>query len=383
MSRLVAVALIVITVVWVGAAAVPVTFLMLLAPQMQSAAGSTCFGGALVSGADTEVASGQLQADTLTPVQQGHVQTILAVGVRRGLPEQALVIALATAAQESTFLMYANDGKGSDLRADQRGVGRSLDFPHDAVGTDHGSVNFFQQQYPWWGDLPELMDPATAAGKFYDALARVDGWQGMRVAEAAQAVQRSAYPEAYAKWEPLARELVASLAGTVSAGAGDGVGGALPGSLCPAGTPIVVPQGQWVIPVVGNYRVTSRYGYRDDPLGRGSRLHSGVDLAAPSGTPLVSMSGGTVQTAGWVEGYGNLVVIRSTGASGEMDVHYAHLCPGCVDVSVGDVIAAGAPIGAVGSTGPSTGPHLHLAIRIGGQMVDPEPVMQSYGLTVS
>ena len=62
------------------------------------------------------------------------------------------MIALATASQESGFTNYANDGRGSDLAFDQLGIERSLLLPHEAVGTDHGSVGVFQQQWPWWGN---------------------------------------------------------------------------------------------------------------------------------------------------------------------------------------------------------------------------------------
>ncbi len=150
--------------------------------------------------------------DGLDASQLAHAATIVSVGQERGLTTQAVRIALAVAAQESSFRNYANDGSGQ-LRADQRDVSQSLRYPHDAVGRDHGSVNVFQQQYPWWGTLDELMDPVYAAGKFYDTLVTVDGWEQLPLTVAAQRVQRSAFPNAYSKWEPLADELVAALSG--------------------------------------------------------------------------------------------------------------------------------------------------------------------------
>lgn len=154
--------------------------------------------------------------DGLDATQLAHAATIVSVGQERGLSTQAVRIALAVAAQESKFRNYANDGSGQ-LRADQRDVSRSLRYPHDAVGRDHGSVNVFQQQYPWWGTLDELMDPVYAAGKFYDTLVTVDGWEQMPLTLAAQKVQRSAFPNAYAKWEPLADEILTTLGGTAPA----------------------------------------------------------------------------------------------------------------------------------------------------------------------
>jgi cell wall-associated NlpC family hydrolase len=146
----------------------------------------------------------------LDDVQVAHAVTIVEVGLERDLPTQALRVALAVAAQESMFRNYANDGTG-ELRPEQRDVDRSLRYPHDAVGRDHGSVNVFQQQYPWWGSLDELMDPPTAAGKFFDALVEVRDWETLPLTVAAQRVQRSAFPTAYAKWESLADEILAAV----------------------------------------------------------------------------------------------------------------------------------------------------------------------------
>ena len=118
------------------------------------------------------------------------------------------MVALAVASQESRFTNYANDGRGGDLAFFQAGVGASMSLPHEAVGTDHGSLGIFQQQWPWWGTMTDLMNPTRSAGKFYDSLLEVPGWQSMPVTVAAQKVQRSAYPDAYADDEPIARELL-------------------------------------------------------------------------------------------------------------------------------------------------------------------------------
>jgi hypothetical protein len=127
---------------------------------------------------------------TLDAVQLQHASTINAVGLARGLPERARVIALATAWQESSL--------------------RNIDHG------DRDSVGLFQQRTSQgWGDVAQLMDPVYAAGAFYDALLNVSGWQRMSLAEAAQRVQRSAYPDAYAKWEDDARALAVQLGGTV------------------------------------------------------------------------------------------------------------------------------------------------------------------------
>lgn len=165
--------------------------------------------------------------ETLSASQLQHAQVIVTIGQQLQIPAQGQVIALATALQESKLQNYANDGTGQ-LRPEQRGVERSLQFPYDAVGRDHGSLGTFQQQFPWWGSVEELMQPAFAAGAFYRALLAVTGWQFMPITEAAQRVQRSAFPSAYADDEPLARELQAKYAANTAAAG-------VPGAALPVG----------------------------------------------------------------------------------------------------------------------------------------------------
>jgi endonuclease/exonuclease/phosphatase family metal-dependent hydrolase len=154
----------------------------------------------------------------LTPTQMQRAASIVAEGRRIGIPDQGIVVALATASQESGLRVYANDGQGGDLAPDQRGIAASLDLRHDAVGTDHGSLGVFQQHWPRWGTMAELMDPATSARKFYEALLRVHGWQSLPVTVAAQRVQRSAYPDGYADDEPLARQLLEAITNAEGSG---------------------------------------------------------------------------------------------------------------------------------------------------------------------
>lgn len=127
---------------------------------------------------------------TLDAVQLQHASTINAVGLSRGVPEQGRVIALATAFTESGM--------------------RNLDHG------DRDSLGLFQQRpSQGWGTAAQIMDPVYASNAFYDALLQVDGWQEMTVSDAAQAVQYSAFPDAYAKWEEPARALAVELGGTV------------------------------------------------------------------------------------------------------------------------------------------------------------------------
>ena len=117
-------------------------------------------------------------------------------------------------------------------------------------------------------------------------------------------------------------------------------------------------------PLVGG-RLSSRFGMRVHPMG-GTRFHGGVDIAAAQGTPVFATSTGTVLSASWGGGYGILVRISHDGS---METRYAHLS--AVAVRAGDAVQAGQVIGYVGSTGRSTGPHLHYETRVAGRPVDP------------
>ena len=495
-------------------AVIVLPLMLLMVTAGSSAAAGACGLPGELPPAGPAGPSGPLRTPAdLSPVQRGSATAVVAEGERRQVPAQGIVVALAVAAQESTFLNYANDGLGGDLRPDQLDVDRSLQLPHDAVGTDHGSVGVFQQQYPWWGPLEQLMNPPVSAGLFYDALDKVSGWQLMTVTGAAQAVQRSAYPNAYADDEPLARALLAELAGTGGGGAGSGAldptGGLCgPGSAmnCPAtglpaeagltpdalrvlrcvaqnlgphtfygvgerpanprsdhpagravdtmidawqtpegnaegwqiarwvqanaaglgvknvifdvkiwnvGQPLdawqpyrhpsgatdptslhrdhvhtsvfgnaavdtsPVPAGGWTLPIApGSYRLTSGFGPRASPGGVGSTNHAGLDFGATPGTPIMAAAAGTVTQAGPAGGYGNLVVI----ATGNVEVYYGHQVDGGIAVVAGQQVTAGQRIGAVGSTGASTGPHLHFEVRVDGVPSDPVPFLRAHGV---
>jgi hypothetical protein len=139
------------------------------------------------SGADSTVA--------LDAEQVANAATITAVGLRRGVPQRALVVALATAWQESKL--------------------------ENLGGGDRDSIGLFQQRpSQGWGTAEQVADPRYAANAFYTALLKVKGWEKLRITEAAQQVQRSALPEAYEKWvdesELMARALSGEATGAVA-----------------------------------------------------------------------------------------------------------------------------------------------------------------------
>jgi murein DD-endopeptidase MepM/ murein hydrolase activator NlpD len=119
-------------------------------------------------------------------------------------------------------------------------------------------------------------------------------------------------------------------------------------------------------PMAAEFEQTSAFGARSDPFTRGLAMHTGIDFRAPTGSPVRASASGKVVEAGWVGGYGNMVEIDH-GAG--LTSRYAHLSS--IAVSAGDTVAKGATIGRVGSTGRSTGPHLHYETRIDGDPADP------------
>jgi hypothetical protein len=129
----------------------------------------------------------------LSAEQTANAATIAAVGLRDGMDERAVAVAITTAMQESELV--------------------NVDYGH------HDSLGLFQQRPSMgWGTEEELMDPVYASFKFYEKLQRTDGWRDMTFAEAAQAVQVSAYPDLYKQWETDATVIAAVLAGGQESG---------------------------------------------------------------------------------------------------------------------------------------------------------------------
>ena len=125
-------------------------------------------------------------------------------------------------------------------------------------------------------------------------------------------------------------------------------------------------------PVIGEVEFTSGFGVRSDPfLGRPA-MHTGLDFRAASGDPVRATANGKVVSSGWAGGYGRMVEIDHGNG---LSTRYGHLSE--IGVKVGDSIRIGQVIGAVGSTGRSTGPHLHYETRIDGDAVDPQKFLRA------
>lgn len=128
------------------------------------------------------------------------------------------------------------------------------------------------------------------------------------------------------------------------------------------GTPVWT--GGFIWPVTG--RISSPYGWRVHPIFKDRRYHSGIDIAVPTGTPVKAAAGGKVILAGWINGYGNTVVIDHGGGLSTLYGHNSKL-----NTSAGKSVMQGDIIAKAGSTGFATGPHVHFEVRMNGTAEDP------------
>lgn len=290
------------------------------------------------TGLGTEGTAAQGVVPGLDADQVAIARTIIAAGKQLGVPAYGWVIAIAAGLQESGL--------------------RNL------PGGDRDSVGVFQQRpSAGWGNVAQIMVPANAALAFFGrspythntGLLEIPGWQKMQVTAAAQAVQRSGFPLAYAAHEAQARQIVQALAPEVSAADL----GATPTSIeCTSGvaglnTAVVMP-----VPA-GSYVDQDNYG------GSGSHwasIHTGDDLAAPCGTPALAATSGTVlikSGGGWAWAGNWLVQVQT--APGQLTTWYAHMRK--LDVVNGQQVSAGQQIGEVGDLGNAFGCHLHFEVH--------------------
>jgi murein DD-endopeptidase MepM/ murein hydrolase activator NlpD len=301
---------------------------------------------------------------SLTSDQTHDAAVIIAVGQQRSIPPRGWVIAIATALQESGLRNLPNLGSSND---------------HDSLGL------FQQRPSQGWGTPQQILDPAYAAGKFYEHLVRVRNWQTIPLTEAAQAVQRSAFPNAYAKHEPLATAIVNALAN----GAARGVGSLIESTCTNQGQ---IAASGWTVPVVGFY-ISSGFRTPERPT------HNGVDLAVARGTVIRAASSGIVSVVACqastssgmpyscdrdgglnIGGCGWYVEIEHAGG---IITRYCHMESRPL-VIVGQQVTAGQPIGMVGMSGHASGPHCHFEVHINGDRspsgaIDPIAFMAQQG----
>jgi murein DD-endopeptidase MepM/ murein hydrolase activator NlpD len=291
------------------------------------------------------------QVATLGPRQTANAAVIIARGKALKVPPRGWVVAIATAMQEATLLNLASLANPGSLK-----------FPHDDVASgDHDSVGLFQQRDAW-GPMAVRMNPAQSADMFYTGgragqrgLLDIERWQQMTIAQAAQAVQVSAFPDAYARWENLALNTVNALDDVdLTGGCED------------------IASGPWTNPLgKAPYRKTAGFGQCSKLW---SNCHTGQDMAIITGTSIFAASAGKVIFAGDGGAYGNLVKIQHRDS---VQTWYAHQSE--LTVGVGATVKPGDVIGYVGATGNTTGPHLHFEVRLNDEPIDPVPFMAGKG----
>jgi murein DD-endopeptidase MepM/ murein hydrolase activator NlpD len=298
----------------------------------------------------------------LTADQVRNAAIIIQIGQKMKVPPRGWVIAVATALQES----------------------RLINLPFLGARNDHDSIGIFQQRpSQGWGTPSQLGDPAYQARKFFEKLLRVSNWQRLPLTVVAQRIQISAYPDAYAKHELLASQTIDALTG----GAGRGVGVDLVPRCADAGE---ITASGWTVPVKGP--ITSGFRTPSRPS------HNGVDISVPKGTPVRAASSGMVWAATCnahvgsvsyscdrdgglsVQGCGWYVELRQ---GSKVITRYCHMMVRPF-VTSGQYVAAGNIIGLSGSSGNSSGPHLHFEIHLNGDSsplgaVDPIPFMNQVG----
>lgn len=311
---------------------------------------------------------------TLRRAQLTHAATIITVGSGiDGVGRQGVLIGLMAALTESTLRMLANAAHPA-----------SLDMPNDGVGSDHDSLGLFQMRpSSGWGTVADLMDPTYQVRAFFGGpggpnypspagLLDIPGWQTADPGSAAQSVERSAFPDRYQDYQPVAEAIIAAL--TKTASLGDQNAAPLDTVAETSGVVFPLPSGTWVR--------SSGYGWRDDTMTGGRALHAGTDYAAADGTPILAIADGVVSWAGPYGLYGQLIVIEHIVDGSRVASAYAHMWDSGVHVSAGERVTAGQHIGDVGASGKSQGAHLHFEIRPGGAFepsVDAEAWLAEHG----
>lgn len=198
----------------------------------------------------------------------------------------------------------------------------------------------------------------SSAPAFANSAASADIAAPLRTAEAAKAAVSAErgddeFRRLFASWQQLDNGILPAAKPTTARRAGVSI-------------PSLIP--------VAMTRLSSNFGMREHPVLGGRRAHKGIDLSAPTGTPIRATADGVVEMADWFGGYG-LYVQLDHGAA--METRYGHMSR--IAVAQGQQVRKGDVIGYVGSTGRSTGPHLHYEVRVSGEAVNPLPYMQGKG----
>lgn len=242
-------------------------------------------------------------------------------------------------------------------------------------GSRTTSIGLFQQQ-DGWGSRAERLDPYKSSTMFFQAMVtKVPDRGSLEPTIVAHRTQVNADPYHYEKYWQSAVEVVEGLTGVRTGLSSDD--GSASGS-CNGLLPGTVNANGWAAPAAGP--IASPYGMRLHPIYNEWRLHSGTDLSGGGcDGPIWAAQAGTVTFRGF-DGRGNGTITIDHG--GGVQTKYLHQYDSGMLVRTGDKVKAGDQIGRVGSSGESSGCHLHFSVLIDGQFVDPEPFMSAVGITL-
>lgn len=264
--------------------------------------------------------------------QRQHAELIIAIGVERGFTTRSIEVAVATAIQESNLL--------------------NLQYG------DRDSLGLYQQRpSSGWGTPAEILTPSFAINSFYDRLSQVENRDErpmMDVAIVVQIPDRQAYASRW-KWDSIASDVVAGRAGSQSA------------ITTPVSCGTIAIDG-WRAPL-DSIVVTSDFGMRVHPVYGTLSMHYGVDFDGVNGMPIYAVADGVVTTHNISSaGLGNYVEVTHSGG---VTTGYAHMSAISSTAAHGATVKAGDIVGYIGSTGTSTGNHLHFVVKVNGTHVDP------------
>lgn len=248
---------------------------------------------------------------------------------------------------------------------------RVIDYG-DTAGPDSRGL-FQQRDNGAWGSYADRMDPYISSTNFFRAMMRLNGRDTLAPTIVAHRTQHNADPYHYEKyWDP-AVAVVEALTGAstgLTPGNGSNVCTGVPG------VPGTVNPDGWAQPAAGP--LTSKYGMRFHPIHHEWRLHAGIDLdGGGCNGPVWAVNDGVVTFAGPMSGYGNMIEIDHGGG---LRTRYAHMFANGVLAKVGDHVTGGQNIALVGTTGASTGCHLHFEVYLNGQTTDPAAYLAAVGI---
>lgn len=331
-------------------------------PTDSGAAGDANLGGTEASVQDDpkDVGGKVIEGVHYSKTAIKRASQIIGVMDAYDIDDSLKIVPLMTALQESMLKMYANSGNPESLK-----------LPHEAVGNNYDSVGMFQQRPGAWGNTKQLMDPVFSTRMFLGGpkkpkkdgppgMLDISGYDSMPPGQLAQKVQVSAFPDAYDKWQPVAKALLKMVKGADTdiddgdgstadcdgdpggGGTGTGEGG---NCRAPVNAPIGTPFGQ-------SGSAWAWYG-----------RHTGVDYLAKLGDPIHAACDGKIGEVTSGGAYGNHIFMDLGKVDGKhIKLLYAHMTKFADGIKAGQTVKAGQVIGYVGQTGNAFGPHLHFEV---------------------